>query len=185
MKQVEKLVDSILRVEGSEYTNDPDDLGGPTKYGITLRTLTRHRGEPCEAADVEALTEKEAREIYRQRYYYEPGFAAVAAVSESVAHELTDTGVNCGTEVASTFLQRSLNVLNNAGKIYPDIVQDGEVGPRTISALQDFMAYRGSEGEAVLVKLLNCLQGARYLALCEAWQRNEKYLYGWLLQRVE
>lgn len=31
------LVDAILAREGSLYTNDPDDPGGPTKYGRPTR----------------------------------------------------------------------------------------------------------------------------------------------------
>ena len=32
------IIDGIIRREGSTYTNDPADPGGPTKYGITLAT---------------------------------------------------------------------------------------------------------------------------------------------------
>lgn len=33
--------DLIVQVEGKEYTNDPNDPGGPTKYGVTLETARK------------------------------------------------------------------------------------------------------------------------------------------------
>lgn len=65
-----RIIDGIIEAEGgAKYTNDPDDRGGPTKYGITLKTLAAWRKEPRTIpGQVEALTEWEAREIYWDRY---------------------------------------------------------------------------------------------------------------------
>lgn len=71
--------------------------------------------------------------------------------------ELTDTGVNMGPSVAAKFLQQALNVFNNHGKLYPDIVADGQIGRRTITALQSFLSARSRDGEKVMLKALNSL----------------------------
>ena len=101
-----------------------------------------------------------------------------------VAKEIVDTGVNMGIVRAAKFLQRSLTVLNNKEKFYPDLIVDGQLGPQTIRALGDYLAYRGSEGEFVLVKMLNCLQGAFYVELAERREKDESFIFGWLKNRV-
>ncbi|MNT45174.1 putative Peptidoglycan domain protein [compost metagenome] len=90
-----------------------------------------------------------------------------------------------GPGVASTMLQRCLNALNRQGKDYADIRTDGDAGPGTRGALTAFLKVRGKEGEQVLLKGLNALQGERYIELAEKRQANESFLYGWLRMRVE
>lgn len=62
--------------------------------------------------------------------------------------------------------------------------EDSDIGPATIKALEAYKAHRGAEGESVLLKALNCLQGARYIELSRVRQKDEKYVYGWLQNRV-
>jgi len=72
---VESLIDDIIRREGG-FVNHPADRGGPTKYGITAKTLGNWRqlGWLATSDEVATLTESEAREIYRHRYILAPGF---------------------------------------------------------------------------------------------------------------
>lgn len=39
MKTIDDIISDIIRAEGTAYTNDPRDSGGPTKYGITQAAL--------------------------------------------------------------------------------------------------------------------------------------------------
>jgi len=179
---VNNLIDEIIRVEGG-YVNHPDDRGGPTKYGITLATLCKYRGTNLyTSADVESLTVDEVEQIYWRMYVADPGFDRLVAVSELVAAEVVDTGVNMGVETASRFLQRCLNALNDKQKFYPDLTVDGRVGTVTVNALSTYLTFRN---EMVFLKALNCLQGARYVELVEGRERNESFVYGWLQQRVK
>ncbi|MCV6943035.1 putative peptidoglycan-binding domain-containing protein, partial [Klebsiella pneumoniae] len=113
-----------------------------------------------------------------------PRFDQVAALSTLLADELCDTGVNMGPSVASKFFQRWLTAMNMRGKLYPDLIPDGAIGPRTITALKGYLSARGKEGEQVLLRALNCSQGARYLELAEGREANEDFLYGWVKERV-
>jgi lysozyme family protein len=70
------------------------------------------------------------------------------------------------------------------GKHYADIREDGDVGPATLRALDAYLKRRGKEGEAVMVKALNALQGARYLDLARRRAKNEDFVYGWLRTRL-
>lgn len=185
MQTVDDIIEQILDEEGSTYSNNPADSGGPTKYGITQSTLSAWRGHACTADDVRSLLMDEAAKIYRERYYTQPGFDKVAAISPAIAFKLTDAGVNIGVATASLFLQRALNVFNQGGTLYPDLKADGSIGPVTLSALSTYLAKRGKDAETVMLRALNDLQGARYIGLAESREKDESFVYGWLLQRVQ
>ncbi|MNV18676.1 putative Peptidoglycan domain protein [compost metagenome] len=42
------------------------------------------------------------------------------------------------------------------------------------------MAKRGKEGEKVLVRVLNIMQGQRYIEICERNPSQEQFFYGWI-----
>lgn len=180
----DSIITDIIRAEGSAYTNDPSDRGGPTRWGITQATLRAHRGQAVTPEDVAALTEAEAREIYLRRYWQSPGFANLGDVSMLIAAEVMDTGVNCGPSTAAKFLQRLLNALNDGGKLWDDLTVDGACGPATVRALTAYINRRNAEGERVLFVGLNALQAAYYLDISEARPANERFMYGWLRERV-
>lgn len=172
---VDQMIDELIRREGG-YVNNPADKGGETNFGITIGTA-RNYGYTGHMYD---LPRGVAEAIYRKQYFTDPGFDRVALVSMPVAEELFDTGVNMGTSVPGPWLQRWLNAFLEAAPL----VVDGAIGPATINALRAFLARRGAEGETVLVRGLNCLQGARYLDLTEHRVANKAFIYGWMLNRV-
>jgi len=64
-----RAVANVLVSEGgARYTNHPNDPGGPTKYGITIHDVRKYLKPGASAADVRALTEQQARAIYRKHY---------------------------------------------------------------------------------------------------------------------
>lgn len=176
---IEEALERLIAKEGG-YSNNPADKGGETCFGITAR-IARANGY---TGLMRNLTREQAKAIYRQQYWIGPDFASVASLSPAIAEELFDTGVNMGPGVASEFLQRALNALNDQGRLYPDIAVDRDIGPATLRSLKAFREHRGKEGEAVLLRALNCLQGERYITLAEKRQANEGFLYGWLRTRV-
>jgi lysozyme family protein len=177
--QFDLLVHALLGVEGG-YSNNPDDAGGETIWGVT-EAVARENGY---VGPMAAMTRDQAAAIYRAKYWTKPGLERVSALSGRIAAELFDTGVNMGVEVAASFLQRSLNALNRDGRDYADVAVDGAIGPSTVEALKSLLTIRGVAGESVLLKALNCLQGARYIELAEQNKRNESFVYGWLANRV-
>ena len=64
------------------------------------------------------------------------------------------------------------------------MVVDGVYGAGTVTALRTFLISRGKAGEAVLVKVLNILQGQRYIEICERNPSQEQFFYGWIANRV-
>ena len=173
------LIDGLLEREGG-FVNHPADRGGPTCFGITEAVARAHgyRGA------MRSLPRAEAAAIYKRLYWHRPRFDAVAERTPLLAAELFDTGANMGPAVAATFLQRALTALNRTGKDYPDLVPDGRIGEATLAALDAFLAVRGKQGETVLLRAIEALQGERYLRLAERRPANETFLYGWLANRI-
>ncbi|MDS6781526.1 hypothetical protein NXF52_25520 [Klebsiella pneumoniae] len=170
----DEIFNSILGKEGG-YVNNPNDKGGPTNWGIT-QSVARAHGY---TGDMRNLTRQQALDILEADYWTGPRFDQISEMSPAIASELCDTGVNMGPAVAAKFLQRVLNVMNNQGRLYADIVADGQIGPRTIVALRSYLSARGDTGIAVMLKALNSLQGARYIELSEQRAANEAFTFGW------
>ena len=115
------ILDAVIAREGG-YVNNPADAGGPTNFGITLATLAAYRGRPATADDVRALTEAEAREIYRVRYIDGPGYGAIA--DDDLRALVVDCAVNHGSGRATRWLQAAAGVS-----------PDGILGPATRAAV--------------------------------------------------
>ena len=176
---IDSLLAELLKNEGG-YVNDPKDPGGETNFGITKAVAVANGY----TGDMKALPKATALDIYRNLYFVKPGFAAVFELSPGIAAELFDTGVNMGPAVPASFLQRCLNALNRGGKDYPDLAVDGRLGPASIAALKAYLEKRGDEGESVMLKALNALQAAKYIALAEANKNLEAFVFGWISNRV-
>lgn len=176
---IDQIIEDVLAAEAG-YVDHPDDRGGETNWGITVATA-RAAGY---SGPMREMPRDFAKAIYRRRYIEAPGFGAIIGLSPAIAAELVDTGVNMGPTVASRFMQRTLNALNRQGRDWADIAVDGVIGPGTMRALKAALAARGDAGEAVILKALNALQGARYIELAEGRQANESFMFGWLDKRV-
>jgi lysozyme family protein len=176
---VDALLAELLKHEGG-YSNNPDDPGGETNFGITIKTA-RDNGY---SLPMKAMTQDQALAIYRSQYWEKPGFDKVFEISPGIAGELFDTGVNMGPSVPSGWLQRLLNAFNRGAKDYPDIAVDGNLGPATLACLRTYLKIRGDEGESVMLKGLNALQAERYIRLAEKNPALESFTFGWLSNRV-
>lgn len=179
-KTATQLVDEVIAREGG-YSNHPADRGGPTNFGITEQVARAYgyRG------DMRQLPRATAVEIYLKRYWTSPGFDKVAARDPALAAEMFDAGVNMGPAQAAKFVQRSLNLLNNEAKAYPDIAVDGGVGAMTLASLDGYLRQRNNgEGRAVLLWLVRSFRTGRYAEIAEANRSQEVFLYGWIARQV-
>jgi lysozyme family protein len=122
---IEDIISAILKKEGG-YVNHPADKGGPTKYGITQRTLSNWLGRAVSAEDVRAMTLKTAKEIYYRNFYLKPGINELPVMLQAM---MTDMVVNHGPKAAIVLLQNELTLLDfEPGKV------DGIIGPKTCRA---------------------------------------------------
>lgn len=174
------IIDGILAMEGG-YSLNPKDKGGATNWGITEATARAH-GYTGEMIN---LTRTEAFSILEEDYWIKPGFEQISTLSYPISFELCDAAVNIGPHYPCVWLQRWLNALNREERSYQDIKTDGKIGPRKLAALKHFLTLRGKQGEEVLVKALNCSQGAYYLDITEKNRQNEEFIFGWMKARVK
>ncbi|MCG7357127.1 hypothetical protein MHL39_10800 [Roseomonas mucosa] len=116
-------ISSVLVSEGG-FVNNPADPGGATNRGITLAALSEWRGRACSVAEVKALAEQEAREIYRARYWNPIQGDALPA---GLGLALFDFAVNSGISRAVKTLQACMGFSTRDC--------DGVLGPATLRAI--------------------------------------------------
>lgn len=149
-----EIIALILLHEGSEYTDDPADAGGPTRWGITQDVLAQFRRHPVTANDVRALTRQEAEQVYRFLY-----IAPFDLLPESqVKVNVIDMGVNAGVFTAVRLLQMTVGA---------DV--DGHLGEKTVKCVKE----RDWNVPFVGVRL------HYYEALIERRPVNIKWRHGW------
>jgi hypothetical protein len=121
MDAFEACMPLIFQAEGG-YTVDS---GGPTNFGITIKTLEEWEGKTgLTATDVQNLSQSSAKEIYRTAYWNR---MQCGALPPGLDLEVFDFGVNAGPSQAVKTLQKIVGV-----------TQDGSIGPITIAAVRTF-----------------------------------------------
>ena len=117
-----EIADRILVSEGwDRYTNNPADKGGPTKFGVTQKTLSSYRGHEVTAEEVRAMKVEEARAICIGEYIVKPKYEQLT--NGWLRYVVVDAAYNSGPSAANKMLQSALQV-----------EQDGVLGPKTLAA---------------------------------------------------
>lgn len=173
MAAFDRAFEHTVGLEGG-YSNHRSDKGGATKYGIT-EAVARENGY---AGDMKELPIETAKSIYKKDYWDKMRLNDIANLSESIATELFDTGVNMGIRTAGKFLQRAINVLT-----FLELKLDGIIGTKTIQALSPFLKFM-KVSEGVFLKMLNAQQCVRYIEIVEKNPSQSVFLKGWISKRV-
>jgi lysozyme family protein len=123
-----QAVQKTLVHEGG-YVDNPNDKGGPTKYGITQADMP--------GVNIAAITTEMAVAYYRE-HYWKDLYSQIN--DQPTADKLFDTGVLFGVGTAVKLLQIALK-----NKIM--VVSDGVFGEQTLAALNQaganfVLAYR-------------------------------------------
>lgn len=163
---IEAILDDVLRREGG-YSDHLADGGGPTNYGITANVLGQFRqwGRRATRAEVQQLTEAEAREIYHRQFVSAPRLDRVP--DERLMALLVDFGVHSGPMRAVKALQHAL-----------DVPMDGVIGRQTLTALA------GANAEAVYRSVLR-ERGELLAAILHRDSTQRIFAAGWLRRLME
>ena len=125
MQSVHEIAEAILDREGG-YVNDPDDPGGATNHGVTIHTMRRlgldlDGDGDVDTADVRRLTKAQAKDIFINGYFHDPGISGLPAILHATVFDMQ---VNAGTH-AVKILQRLFK------KMGFEIAVDGRIGEQT------------------------------------------------------
>ncbi|CAN7599830.1 hypothetical protein LJR234_004636 [Mesorhizobium amorphae] len=111
----------VLKSEGG-WSDNPADPGGATMKGVTLANFRRYVKADATKADLRKISDAQIATVYR-RFYWDA--VAGAELPDGVDYATFDFAVNSGPGRAAKYLQAVLGV-----------VQDGRIGPATLSALR-------------------------------------------------
>jgi len=126
MKKFEEILESVLVWEGHDkITDDENDAGGLTRWGITAKTLGAWKKIPAAEITIshmKNLSKSDAAEIYLSEYYKATG---CNKLGRALALCVFDTAVNLGVPKSARMLQSLVGAK-----------QDGHIGPKTIKAVK-------------------------------------------------
>jgi hypothetical protein len=164
---VDLMIDDILQREGG-FVNHPNDRGGPTNFGITMRTLAAWRSPSrVDVPEVRNLRIDEARKIYRSNYFAHPKIDQLPALIQPV---MFDMSINHGPAAAIKLLQQ---VLNDKGRAC-DI--DGGIGEETLQSAEAACKALGKD----LVNALVTKRIALFQQIVAGDESQRVFLAGWL-----
>ena len=144
---IEALITDVIAREGG-YVNHQADRGGPTNWGITQKTLAGWRKRAVSISEVQALTQNEAREIYRANY-----FRGLEGITDrKVLDLLFDYSVNSGPGRAVRALQTVIGAHadgafgpNSAAKLAKVKDQSTLYWPLVCERLDNFLRIIGND----------------------------------------
>ena len=102
----------VLRAEGG-YSNDPNDRGGETKYGISKRSYPEE--------DIVNLTPQRAQEIFEKDFYAAVGGDSLLKINPGLAAHVSDMAFNAGPKAAVKLLYDAVQ-LPRQSQITPDLL---------------------------------------------------------------
>jgi hypothetical protein len=169
---VDAMIEDILRREGG-FVDHPNDRGGPTNFGITLRSLASWRKREVSRDDVRRMAQPEARDIYKGRYFLQPRIDTLPAAIQPL---MFDMCINHGPGTAIKLLQEVLLAST------PPCAVDGGVGDETIQSAAKALTAMGAE------TLVNTLVDRRvdlFKAIAAKDASQKVFLKGWLRRAEE
>jgi lysozyme family protein len=160
---VKIAIEAVLREEDSTLSgvivNTPGDTGKMTRFGLASRWHPELRSTTFYGTMSTADALQVAVNILNLQYAEPMKIGQIA--DQAIATKLLSLGVNAGTHVAVSILQRAVN-----------IPVDGEMGPLTIGALNNPLTDLMPHFRLAMIRF--------YVDLCNRRQADRNELMGWL-----
>jgi len=163
-KIFDQAFEYLIKNEGEKYTNDQNDSGGPTKFGVTHRAYENWVKQPVPISEIRNMDRETAKEFYFDMYWKK--LYCDKMTNPVVAICVFDCGVLYGMWKASLFAQKALIECRF------DLKLDGIFGDRTLDALNTVK-------EEDFLKAFHGLLLARIDQICLARPKDEKWRKGW------
>lgn len=181
---------TVINIEQG-YSNNQNDLGGETYYGISRRffpgwvgwnLIDHYKNKKIPLGQLDKKLFPLVKGFYREQFWNRILGEELYDISDEVCLEVFDTAVNLSVHKSITILQKSLNLLNRNQKLYKDLLIDGKIGDITLGATHQLLKY---DKPSTLIILMNCYQAGHYIDLTERNPVQEHNLRGWLNKRVD
>jgi lysozyme family protein len=196
-----KAAQTVLQHEGG-YVNRPDDAGGPTRYGISLRFLREENIDingdgVIDKRDILDLTQEKAIELYYRYMWSKNNYEQIDNVQ--LARKVFDQSLPLGPHEANMILQRAVNNVvgqlagiwsnvdksiaeacpavppDNAALRYDMLPVDGVLGEKSIELINKY----GCESGVMLEEF--CSEAEKvYREIVEKNPTDQVSLAGWL-----
>lgn len=150
------IMDRIINVEG-ELTNNPEDKGGLTKWGISSTSYPH--------LSISNLTKQEALSLYEKDYWDK--YRLCEIVSQAIADKLFLLIVNIGGSNAIKLIQEALYRQNRSVNI------DRIMGDNTLSAINKCLYW-------CLIDSMTVLECEYYLEIITNIPDQEIFFKGWI-----
>ncbi len=162
MAEYEKAFTKLINQEGTTFTNDPNDHGGATKFGITQHSWDAFMADlpnsqmPRDVADLKI----DHAHLFYMSCYWTP-LRCTQVTSQPLAEALFSIAVNQGAGTVAKRLQALVGV-----------TPDGAIGPKTLEAINAIDAMH------LLNKFLDVTQ-AYYDHIVERDSTQSRFARGW------
>lgn len=178
MADFKKAIKVVLDHEGG-FSNDPDDPGGATKFGISLRFL-KTIGEfgdfdgdgDIDVDDIKLLTIERSSFIYQREWWNRHRYNLIN--DDEIATKILDWSINMGSVRAHKIIQRAVNLLPTTKE---PLTVDGILGAKTVEAVN-----RSNSKDLLMV--LRGVLASYYIGLAESDARFKKFIVGWLNKKA-
>lgn len=150
--------------EGDEFTDDPRDSGGPSKFGVTIWAYSTFLGRAVSQEEIQALTFQKAGVFYEARYW--KPLRCESLQSGAAATAIFDSGVLYGIGTAAIITQKALNSCG------ADLKTDGVLGDKSIAALN-------ATPEEDFLEAFHALLLKRIDTVIMLNPKNESFRKGW------
>lgn len=174
MAEAERAFDFIQEFEGGGKLHTiPGDPGGTTKWGFS------QRANPD--VDIENLTRGKALKLFRERYWDPLRLDEVK--SQKIANEVSEFGFNAGIHTGTYVAQQAANyVLSLEPSGWPELTLDGQLGPKTLQAL-NAIYDAGAVHVAAWLGRFNLLQLKYYRSVDNSLV--ERFFVGWTRRVID
>ncbi|MEO1035235.1 MAG: glycosyl hydrolase 108 family protein [Pseudomonadota bacterium] len=164
--------DALIAKEGG-YVDHPNDPGGATKYGISLRWLLTVDPKDADVdddgivsvADIRAMTLTHAAALYLKYWWKEYRYGDID--EQDVATRIFSMSVNMGAEQAHKLVQRALTAAGQPVKV------DGILGPASRAAIARANPW-------ALIAAIRSEQAGYYRLIARVNPKLRSFLRGWL-----
>jgi lysozyme family protein len=163
-----KAFEYLMYHEGG-YSNNPQDQGGETKYGISKRSYPH--------LDIKNLTRDQACQIYFVDFWMKAKCEQIE--DENIAIKLFDLAVLTGIPQAIKLIQRALRAAGLTQRTLltkgaeAQVVEDGIIGPITLAAIN-------KADPTDLLAALKSESAGYYRLIANANPSQQRFIEGWL-----